>query len=33
MSTIGRNKNLIETHKKLGWNIDEKPSYELTKNL
>jgi len=33
MSTIGRNKNLMETHKKLGWNMDKKPSYELTKNL
>ena len=31
--TIGRNKHLIETHKKLGWTVDEKHSYEITKNL
>ena len=33
MFTIGRNKQLIETHKKLGWFVDEKPSYEITKKL
>jgi len=33
MFTIGRNKRLIETHKKLGWFVDEKPSYEITKKL
>tara|TARA_R100001460_G_scaffold12389_1_gene28501 strand:+ start:1219 stop:1617 length:399 start_codon:yes stop_codon:yes gene_type:complete len=31
--SIGRHKNLIETHKKLGWVVDKKPSYELIKNL
>lgn len=31
--TMGRNKNLIDIHKKLGWNVDEKPSYEIVKNL
>jgi hypothetical protein len=31
--TIGRNKHLINTHKKLGWLVDEKPSYEIIKNL
>ena len=31
--SIGRHKNLINTHKKLGWLVDEKPSYELIKNL
>ena len=31
--TIGRNKHLINTHKKLGWMVDEKPSYEIIKNL
>jgi len=33
MFSIGRNKHLIETHKKLGWNIDSKPSYEIVKNI
>ncbi len=33
MFTIGRNKHLIETHKKLGWQIDSKPSYEIVKNI
>tara|TARA_R110002167_G_scaffold163968_1_gene360833 strand:+ start:81 stop:488 length:408 start_codon:yes stop_codon:yes gene_type:complete len=28
---IGSNKKLIETHKKLGYSVDEKPSYEITK--
>ena len=31
--TIGRHKSLIETHKKLGWNVDKNPSYEIIKNL
>jgi hypothetical protein len=31
--TLGRNKHLIETHKKLGWQVDKKPSYEIIKNL
>ena len=33
MFTIGRNKQLIETHKKLGWFVDDKPSHEITKKL
>jgi hypothetical protein len=33
MFTIGRNRHLIETHKKLGWHVDEKPSYEIVKNI
>ena len=33
MFSVGRNKRLIETHKKLGWFIDDKPSYEITKKL
>ena len=33
MFTIGRNKKLINKHKELGWNVDEKPSYEIVKNL
>ena len=31
--TIGRNKHLINVHKKLGWDVDKKPSYEIIKNL
>ena len=33
MFTIGRSKRLIETHRKLGWHVDDNPSHELTKNL
>ena len=33
MFSIGRNKHLIETHKKLGWHVDSKPSYEIIKNI
>ena len=33
MFSIGRNKNLMSTHKKLGWNVDENPSHELVKIL
>ena len=33
MFTIGRSKRLIETHKKLGWFVDDKPSHEITKKL
>jgi hypothetical protein len=33
MFTIGRNKHLIETHKKLGWTVDSDPSYEIIKNI
>jgi hypothetical protein len=31
--SIGRNKSLIETHKKLGYSVDDKPSYEITKKI
>jgi hypothetical protein len=30
---VMQHKRLIETHEKLGWNKDKKPSYELTKVL
>jgi len=33
MFSIGRNKHLIETHKKLGWIVDSDPSYKLIKNI
>lgn len=33
MFSIGRNKQLIETHKKLDWVVDKNPSYELIKNI
>ena len=31
--TIGRNKSLINLHRKLGWTVDESPSHEIIKNL
>ena len=31
--SICRNKNLINTHRKLGWNVDDSPSHELVKIL
>tara|TARA_B100001250_G_scaffold90761_1_gene75435 strand:- start:475 stop:939 length:465 start_codon:yes stop_codon:yes gene_type:complete len=31
--SIGRNKSLMDTHKKLGWFVDSKPSHEIIKNL
>tara|TARA_R100000935_G_scaffold14267_2_gene28592 strand:+ start:1323 stop:1733 length:411 start_codon:yes stop_codon:yes gene_type:complete len=33
MFTIGRNKHLIDIHKKLGWTVDTDPSYEIIKNI
>ena len=33
MFSIGRNQNLINTHKKLGWGVDTKPSYEIAKKI
>ncbi len=33
MFSIGRNKHLINTHKKLGWTVDDKSSYEITKQI
>ena len=31
--SIGRNQHLIETHEKLGWSVDKKPSYEIIKKI
>ena len=31
--SVGKNKHLIDLHKKLGWSVDKKPSYEITKKL
>ena len=31
--SIGRTKALIEKHKQLGYNVDDKPSYEIVKTL
>ena len=31
--SIGRNKHLMETHKKLGYHVDTKPSYEIIKKI
>lgn len=31
--SIGRNKHLIETHKKLGWSVDDSPSHEIVKTI
>ena len=31
--SIGRNKHLIKTHKKLNWIVDNKPSHEIIKNI
>ena len=33
MFSVGRSKHLIETHKKLGWHVDKRPSHELVKIL
>ena len=33
MFSVGRSKHLINTHEKLGWKIDKKPSHEITKKL
>lgn len=33
MFAVMQHKKLIETHEKLGWNSDKKPSFELTKIL
>lgn len=33
MFSIGRNRHLINTHKKLGWTVDEDASHELIKNI
>jgi len=31
--SIGKSKSLMNTHKKLGWFVDDKPSHEILKNL
>jgi hypothetical protein len=31
--SVGRNKGLIDTHKKLGYTVDKNPSYEISKNI
>jgi hypothetical protein len=31
--SIGRSKNLINEHKKLGYTVDNNPSYEIVKNI
>lgn len=31
--SITRSKHLIEAHKKLGYMVDEKPSYEISKKI
>lgn len=31
--SIARNKSLIQTHKKLGYTVDESPSYEISKKI
>jgi len=31
--SVGRNRGLIDMHKKLGYTVDEKPSYEISKKL
>lgn len=33
MFSIGRNQSLINTHKKLGWDVDNKASYEIAKKI
>ena len=33
MFTIGRNRHLIDTHKKLGWSVDPDPSHEIIKTI
>ena len=29
--SVGRNKSLMEKHRKLGWLVDTKPVYEMMK--
>ena len=33
MFTIGRNRHLIDTYKKLGWSVDPDPSHEIIKKI
>ena len=31
--SIGRSRSLIDKHKKLGYTVDDNPSYEIIKNI
>ena len=31
--SIGRTKSLMDTHEKLGWQVDKKPSHEIIKTI
>jgi len=31
--SISRSSSLLKIHKKLGWHVDEKPSYEMIKKV
>lgn len=31
--SVGRNKGLLNIHKELGYTVDEKPSYEISKKI
>jgi hypothetical protein len=31
--SVGRNQSLLEIHRTLGYTVDEKPSYEITKKI
>ena len=33
MFSVGKNKHLINTHEKLGWDVDKRSSHEITKKL
>jgi len=33
MFSVGRNKHLINTHEKLGWDVDKRNSHEITKKI
>ena len=33
MFSVCKNKHLINTHEKLGWSVDKKPSYKIIKNI
>lgn len=33
MFSIGRNKNLMKIHEKIGWNVDKTASYEIVKKI
>ena len=31
--SVSRSKHLMKIHEELGWKVNEKPSYEITKNI